>query len=125
MKFRYARHTNNLVDLINFYQNIIGLEKLGSFTEHNGYDGTFLGLPEQDWHLEFTQSTNKVDHNPDRDDLIVFYLDNEEQIQTILSKAKQAGVLPVTSQNCYWNDKGTELTDPDGFGVMLTIRKFN
>ena len=36
MKFRYARHTNNLGTLIDFYQNIIGLEKLGGFKDHNG-----------------------------------------------------------------------------------------
>ncbi|AOY44171.1 MULTISPECIES: hypothetical protein [Psychrobacter] len=48
MKFRYARHTNNLGTLIDFYQNIIGLEKLGGFKDHNGYDGVFLGFPDQD-----------------------------------------------------------------------------
>ncbi|BBI65852.1 hypothetical protein PKHYL_00430 [Psychrobacter sp. KH172YL61] len=47
MKFRYARHTNNLGTLIDFYQNIIGLEKLGGFKDHNGYDGVFLGFPDQ------------------------------------------------------------------------------
>ena len=41
MKFRYARHTNNLDTLIDFYQNVIGLEKLGGFKDHNGYDGVF------------------------------------------------------------------------------------
>ncbi|MER2163157.1 MAG: hypothetical protein ABS921_03445 [Psychrobacter alimentarius] len=61
MKFRYAQHTNNLDSFISFYQNIIGLEKLGGFKDHNGYDGVFLGLPNQDWHLEFTYSNNKAD----------------------------------------------------------------
>lgn len=125
MQFRYARHTNNLVTLVDFYQNIIGLEKLGGFTDHKGYDGVFLGFAHQDWHFEFTQSPDKADHYPDKDDLIVFYLDSEEQIQTILRKAEQVGVLPVTSQNPYWNEQGTELTDPDGFGVMLSMRRFD
>ena len=122
MKFRYARHTNNLDTLINFYQNIIGLEKLGGFKDHNNYDGVFLGFPNQDWHIEFTYSIDKPNHHPDRDDLIVFYLDSDEEIQTIINKAKQAAILPVTSQNPYWNEKGIELTDPDGFGVILTIK---
>ena len=121
MKFRYARHTNNLDTLIDFYQNIIGLEKLGGFKDHNGYDGVFLGFPDQDWHMEFTYSADKANHHPDRDDLIVFYLDNEEEIQTIIDRAKQADILPITSQNPYWNENGIELTDPDGFGVILTI----
>ena len=122
MKFRYARHTNNLDNLIEFYQNIIGLERLGGFKDHSGYDGVFLGFPNQDWHMEFTYSNDKANHHPDRDDLIVLYLDSEEEIQTIIGKAKQAAIIPVTSQNPYWNEKGVELTDPDGFGVMLTIK---
>lgn len=121
MKFRYARHTNNLDTLIDFYQNIIGLEKLGGFKDHSDYDGVFLGFPNQDWHMEFTYSANKANHHPDRDDLIVFYLDSEEEIKTIIDRAKQADILPVTSQNPYWNENGIELTDPDGFGVILTI----
>ena len=121
MKFRYARHTNHLDILINFYQNIIGLERLGCFKDHNGYDGVFLGFPDQDWHMEFTYSANQADHHSDRDDLIVFYLDSEAQIQTILRKAKQADILPITSKNPYWNENGIELTDPDGFGVILTV----
>ena len=121
MKFRYARHTNNLDTLIDFYQNIIGLEKLGGFKDHNGYDGVFLGFPDQDWHMEFTYSADKANHHPDRDDLIVFYLDSEEEIQAIIDRAKQADILPTTSQNPYWNENGIELTDPDRFGVILTI----
>lgn len=125
MKFRYARHTNNLDNLVNFYQNIIGLEKLGGFKDHNGYDGIFLGFSDQDWHMEFTYSNDKADHHPDRDDLIVFYLDSEAQIQIIIDKAKQAAILPVISQNPYWNENGIELTDPDGFGVILTVKRVN
>ncbi|WP_413771709.1 hypothetical protein [Psychrobacter piscatorii] len=44
MKFRYARHTNNLGTLIDFYQNIVGLEKLGGFKDHNSYDGVFFRI---------------------------------------------------------------------------------
>lgn len=73
--------------------------------------------------MEFTYSADKTNHHPDRDDLIAFYLDSEEEIQTIIDRAKQAEILPVTSQNPYWNENGIELTDPDGFGVILTIKR--
>lgn len=125
MKFRYARHTNYLEALVNFYQNVIGLENLGGFKNHNGYDGCFLGFPDQDWHMEFTQSTDKTDHHADRDDLVVFYLDSEEQLQTIIRRAKKANILPIISENPYWNEHGIELTDPDGFGVVITLRQGN
>ncbi len=74
MKFRYARHTNNLKSITSFYTNIIGLEVLGSFENHSEYNGVFLGLSNQDWHIEFTQSDEKAAHHPDEDDLLVFYL---------------------------------------------------
>ncbi len=32
----------------------LGLELLGSFTDHEGFSGIMLGAPEAGWHLEFT-----------------------------------------------------------------------
>jgi catechol-2,3-dioxygenase len=34
MNFRYARHTNNLKSIVDFYTKIIGLEILGNFKNH-------------------------------------------------------------------------------------------
>ncbi|MFN4152491.1 MAG: VOC family protein, partial [Candidatus Sericytochromatia bacterium] len=73
MKFRIARHTNNLEPLINFYTNYLGLELLGRFKNHSSYDGIFLGKKDLDWHLEFTMSDEKANHIFDEDDLLVFY----------------------------------------------------
>ncbi|WP_442966170.1 hypothetical protein [Psychrobacter sp. KH172YL61] len=42
-------------------------------------------------------------------------------MQAIIERTKQAEILAVTSQNLYWNENGIELTDPDGFGIILTI----
>ena len=52
MKFRVARHTWKIDPIINFYQSLLGLEILGSFKNHNGYDGIFLGLKDENWHLD-------------------------------------------------------------------------
>lgn len=62
MIFRNARHTNQLESLVDFYSKIIGLEVLGRFENHSGYDGVFLGYLSADWHLEFTQSSEQVEH---------------------------------------------------------------
>ncbi len=43
MKFRLARHTNRLKQLVDFYVNIIGLDFLGEFKNHSGYYGLFIG----------------------------------------------------------------------------------
>ncbi|MCB0477243.1 MAG: VOC family protein [Crocinitomicaceae bacterium] len=121
MKLRYARHTNNLVSLVQFYTKIIGLEVIGEFKDHDGYDGVFLGIIGKDWHLEFTSSNEKVLHQSDPDDLIVFYLKNEEELKEKKEKAIENGLLPQHSKNPYWNKRGVELKDPDGFGVILTL----
>ena len=52
MTFRMARHTVDLQAIEIFYTSIVGLEKLGGFQNHDGYNGIFLGHPYQDWHLQ-------------------------------------------------------------------------
>ena len=73
MTFRFARHTNDLEQLKSFYTSVLGLELLGSFENHNGYDGLFLGKPNENWHLEFTKSDEVISFNFDEDDILVFY----------------------------------------------------
>ena len=79
MKFRYARHTNDLHSITEFYTKVVGLEKLGSFENHSCYNGVFLGYPNMDWHLEFTTSNEKPKHSPGDDDLLVFYLNSNDE----------------------------------------------
>lgn len=122
MKFRYARHTNDLNSITEFYTNVIGLEKMGSFENHSGYNGVFLGFPNMDWHLEFTVSNEKINHIPNDDDLLVFYLNSQEDINAIAENAKRLGAKRVMSKNPYWNKNAIELQDPDNYGVILTIQ---
>ena len=123
MTFRYARHTNNLQAVTEFYTDIIGLSKLGEFNSHDGYDGVFLGKPTMDWHLEFTESEHEARHTPDEDDLLVFYFDTEEEIDQIKKRMATANIPVQTSKNPYWNRRGTQVNDSDGFGVILTLKK--
>jgi len=95
MKFRFARHTNNLDAIIHFYHNILGLEILGSFKEHDGYDGVFQGIKNENWHLEFTISDKSPNHLPDEDDLLVFYPDSESEYRALIEKLKQANIPEV------------------------------
>jgi catechol 2,3-dioxygenase-like lactoylglutathione lyase family enzyme len=48
MKFRVARHTNDLDKIKTFYTTVLGFEVLGSFEDHDSYDGLFLGKPNLD-----------------------------------------------------------------------------
>lgn len=122
MKFRYARHTNNLKALTTFYTNVIGLEVLGNFENHDNYNGVFLGKPNMDWHIEFTESDEKANHQPDEDDLLVFYLSTEE-LAMVKSNIEKCNLAIVESKNPYWQKNGIEVKDPEGFGVLLTLTK--
>ena len=63
MTFRFARHTNDLKKIEDFYVDILGIELLGGFEKHNNYDGIFIGKSGLDWHFEFTQSNAKANHS--------------------------------------------------------------
>ena len=123
MKFRYARHSDDLDSLVDFYTSVIGLEILGSFEDHSEYNGVFLGFENRDWHLEFTQSHERVSHYPDEDDLIVFYVYSEEELQAIVKDAKRHGMGLVEAKNPYWQENGILIRDPDGFGVIISVQQ--
>jgi uncharacterized glyoxalase superfamily protein PhnB len=119
MKFRVARHTKDLVPIIGFYQQVLGLENLGSFNGHNGYDGVFLGLPGLHWHLEFTQGGDDPSHKPDDDDLLVFYATDREHFEKLLNNIRQSGIEELPAKNSYWNHHGVTIADPDGFRIVV------
>lgn len=119
MKFRYARHTNHLEPIIQFYTSILEFEILGRFKNHEGYDGVFLGLPKENWHLEFTVSWQQPLHQPDEDDLLVFYPESEAAFNRILKNMQDMIIKASTPQNPYWKKNGVMMLDPDGFGVVI------
>jgi len=119
MKFRLARHTKNLQLIVDFYCTILGLEILGSFENHENYDGIFIGKPNSDWHLEFTVSDEMPKHQADEDDLLVFYPENEDEFEEIIAKFKSNNIQSITSKNPYWNANGVTYNDPDGFRIVI------
>ena len=119
MKFRVARHTSNLKEIIHFYHDILGLEILGSFENHNKYDGVFLGLKNENWHIEFTVSNVKPTHQPDDDDLLVFYPKTDDSLNQILMSLKDKGINPEKAKNPYWEVNGFTFKDPDGYRIVI------
>jgi catechol-2,3-dioxygenase len=122
MKFRYARHTNDLHQIEKFYTDIIGLEKLGGFENHDYYNGIFLGFPQQDWHLEFTTSDDQTQSRFDEDDILVFYLSTVEELAAIKNRLIKNNIPLETSKNPYWNENGIQVSDPDGYKVIFSQR---
>lgn len=123
MKFRVARHTDNLEPIIKFYCDSLGLEVLGEFTNHNKYDGVFIGKEGLNWHLEFTTSEESPIHQADQDDLLVFYLDTKEEYMLLKQRLNNNGLSAVESKNPYWKDNGTTYIDPDGFRIVISTMK--
>ena len=119
MKFRVARHTTKLEEIKKFYHEIIGFEILGEFENHSNYDGVFLGLKDQNWHLEFTVSNEPPKHKPDEDDLLVFYPETEGHFNEIIKALKNAGIDSIPSKNPYWNNHGVTVLDPDNFSIVI------
>ena len=79
---RVARPTDHVDEVVRFYSDGLGLTKLGSFEDHEGFDGVMLGAPGAPYHLEFTQKRgHKAGRAPTKENLLVFYLPDEQQWQ--------------------------------------------
>lgn len=120
MTFRFARHTNNLEQLKSFYIDILGLELLGGFENHNGYDGVFIGKSTENWHLEFTKSDEIVSFNFGDEDILVFYPNNKLEFELIHDRIESHSIKFINSKNSYWNENGKMLLDPDGYRVVIS-----
>lgn len=120
MVLRVARHTDNLELLVKFYTEVIGLDIIGEFKNHEGYDGVFLGKENLDWHLEFTTSDEKATHQPDLDDLLVFYPQTRATYDRLLERIAANNIPHTQAKNPYWNQNGILILDPDNYGIIIS-----
>ncbi len=120
MKFRVARHTNKLEAIALFYTKVLGLELLGSFKDHSGYDGIFVGKAGLDWHMEFTTSAEQVNHQFDRDDILVFYPQDMTEYRFIIINLKKHNIQIIRPKNPYWEEDGVMISDPDGYAIVIS-----
>jgi catechol 2,3-dioxygenase-like lactoylglutathione lyase family enzyme len=116
MELRVARHTERLDELVAFYRDGIGLYEVGSFRDHDGYDGVFLAVPGTGAHLELTAGGSHPAPDPHPETLLVLYLGNPASVEAVLERV---GVAPVAPANPYWAEHGVTIEDPDGFRVVL------
>lgn len=120
MKLRVARHTDDLEKIKTFYIDVLGFELLGSFENHDNYDGIFIGKPNLDWHFEFTTSNKKAHHFSDEDDIIVLYPETYFDYNMLINKLISKNTSIITSVNPYWNENGKMFLDPDGFRIIIS-----
>jgi len=120
VQVRIARPTNQLEAIVRFYHDGLGLPHLGTFEDHEGYSGVMLGLPDRDFHLEFTsRSDGSPCPEPTPDHLFVLYLADGSAIEAQVAQLKAFGHHPVAPLNPYWARYGVTVPDPDGWRVVL------
>jgi catechol 2,3-dioxygenase-like lactoylglutathione lyase family enzyme len=102
------------------YRDGLGLEVLGAFEGHDGFDGVMLGRPGEGHHFEFTACRrHPVAPAPTAEDLVVFYLPDEAEWAAACARMAAAGFRVVKSFNPYWDAKGRTFADPDGYRTVL------
>ena len=123
MKLRIARHTNDLEKIRVFYTTILNLKVLGSFENHDSYDGLFLGNSNFDWHLEFTKTNEIISFNFNEDDLLIFYPECTVEYENIIQNITKNNITFLNSKNPYWNKNGKMIEDPDGYKIVISNLK--
>lgn len=120
-QIRIARPTDRLDEVVAFYRDGLGLAEIGGFSDHDGYTGVMLGLPDAGLHLEFTSHADgSPGAAPSRDNLLVLYLGDRERRDRIAARLRALGGDPVGAENPFWDEVGAlTFEDPDGWRVVL------
>jgi catechol 2,3-dioxygenase-like lactoylglutathione lyase family enzyme len=119
-KLRVARPTEQLDAVLRFYRDGLGLQLLGQFEDHDGFDGIMLGSAGAPYHLEFTRRAgHSSGRAPTQDNLLVFYIPDSAQWQAALQRMRDHGYASVAAFNPYWDRLGCTFEDPDGYRIVL------
>ena len=117
---RIARPTDNLEKITEMYISGLGFKLIGSFKDHNDFDGSIIGHEHHNYHLEFTHHHGvTVGQAPTQDNLLVFYLPDPKAWEECCTKMIDAGFAEVKSYNTYWDEVGKTFEDMDGYRVVL------
>lgn len=117
---RIARPVDDLARTRNMYCRGLGLRVLGSFEDHDGFDGVMLGVAGGPYHFEFTCSRkHPVRPAPTVEDLVVFYLPSAPDWRAACARMLSAGFRQVAALNPYWGKSGRTYEDCDGYRVVL------
>ncbi len=104
----------------------LGLQIIGEFQNHDGYDGVMLGIKGQPYHLEFTYCS-QTDRNgrTSSENLLVFYYPDINEWNIACSDMISAGFTSVPSENPYWDISGKTFEDLDGNRIVIQNQECN
>src|SRR5690349_23750588 len=115
MAVRVARPTRDLGTAAAFYRDALGLPVLGSFEDHDGFNGVILGLPDASRQLELVAAPD-AEPAPTAEDQLVLYLGSAERVENAAAQLRAAGFESSVSPNPYWANVGAAcFVDPDGY----------
>jgi catechol 2,3-dioxygenase-like lactoylglutathione lyase family enzyme len=118
--FRVARPTNDLAEIRRFYADGLGLQILGHFEDHEGFDGVMLGRPGDPFHLEFTREhDHPAPRAPTEENLLVFYYPQRPEWEAAAARMRSLGYAPVRARNPYWERNGLTFEDFEGYRTVL------
>jgi hypothetical protein len=108
------------------YARGLGLGVLDTFENHEGFDGVMLGVPDANYHVEFTRSrAHALRPSPTAEDLLVFYIPSQAEWDGTCARMLAAGFRQVASVNPYWERHGRTFEDGDGYRVVLERGAWN
>ena len=117
---RVARPTDRLEEVVKMYTEGLGLEVLGSFDDHDGFDGVMVGRKGCSYHLEFTRERGKTaGGSPSPEHLLVFYEEDGDAWEARCDAMEAAGFERVVAHNPYWEGCGRTFRDVDQYCVVV------
>ena len=117
---RIARPVSDLARSLAMYCRGLGYVVLGSFEDHQGFDGVMVGAPGGAYHFEFTRCrAHPVAPTPTAEDLVVLYLPDADDWEAACGRMLAAGFRAVASFNPYWDRRGRTFEDDDGYRMVL------
>lgn len=117
---RVARPVRDLERSAALYRTGLGLDDLGRFEDHDGFDGVLLGHLGAGFHLELTlRRPHPLAPTPTPEDLLVFYVPNPGAWHARCSAMAAVGFREVEPVNPYWKRAGRTFEDPDGYRIVI------
>lgn len=117
---RVGRPTDNLEEVTKMYTEGLGFEVIGGFDNHGDFSGRMVGHPNHHFHLEFTtHSVEKAGRAPTMENLLVFYLPDNNEYEEAIKRISNSGFKKVKSFNPYWEGGAQTFEDIDGYRVVI------
>lgn len=123
---RVARPVQDVASIAAMYQRGLNLREIGSFHDHDEFDGVMLADPGKGFHFEFTvHRVHPVKPSPTSEDLLVFYIPELRDWEVRCAAMLEAGFVEVDPRIPYWKQRGRTFQDPDRYRVVIERAAWN